>query len=53
MRKRTPLRTLPTAIVPARLAQVAAGVARAGFLDSAPSDANRTIERHELPGNQG
>ena len=24
-----------------------------GFLDSQPSDANRVIERHELPGNQG
>jgi hypothetical protein len=28
-------------------------VDRAGFLDSGPSDANRVIERHELPGNQG
>jgi hypothetical protein len=28
-------------------------VARAGFLDSGPSDANRIIERHELLGNQG
>jgi hypothetical protein len=25
---------------------------RAGFLNSDPSDANRIIERHELPGNQ-
>jgi hypothetical protein len=28
-------------------------VARSGFLDSGPSDANRIIERHELLGNQG
>jgi hypothetical protein len=26
---------------------------KGGFLDSGPSDANRVIERHELPGNQG
>lgn len=28
-------------------------VDRAGFLNSDPSDANRCLERHELPGNQG
>ena len=28
-------------------------VDRSGFLDSGPSDANRLLERHELPGNQG
>ena len=28
-------------------------VDRAGFLNSDPSDANRMLERHELPGNQG
>jgi hypothetical protein len=48
MRKRTPLRTAPTSIAAARLAHVSAGVR-----NSDPSDANRVIERHELPGNQG
>jgi hypothetical protein len=28
-------------------------VVTGGFLDSGPSDANRVIERHELPGNEG
>jgi hypothetical protein len=51
MRKPTPSRRQVAALRTVELEQVAAG--RSGFLNSDPSDANRIIERHELPGNQG
>jgi hypothetical protein len=49
MKKEAQPRRAPAPIAPATLAHVAGG----RFLDSDPSDANRVLERHELPGNQG
>ena len=58
MRKSSPRTAAPKSLAPSRLAAVVGGVAdeqvdRSGFVDSGPSDANRVLERHELPGNQG
>jgi hypothetical protein len=57
MRKMSiPARTPRVSTLSSRhLSHVAGGVQvdRAGFLNSDPSDANRLLERHELPGNQG
>jgi hypothetical protein len=48
MKKTSLPRRAPAPILAATLAHVTGGVR-----NSDPSDANRGIERHELPGNQG
>jgi hypothetical protein len=50
-RPRSAPRRTPAVVTTALLAAATGG--RAGFRNSDPSDANRLIERHELPGNQG
>jgi hypothetical protein len=51
-KSRSAPRRTPAVVTTALLAAATGGM-RAGFRNSDPSDANRSLERHELPGNQG